>query len=766
MRGLGTFAFAALAWIWVDAANAEPHGADSTGFAPQYKPTLAVRRTAGEITIDGRMEDAGWAGAAKATGFCEVQPGDQICPIVESEAWVAYDDENLYVALFAHDDPAEIRVSLRERDDIWRDDYFGLMLDPYGDSSSGYEFFVNPIGIQGDLRLIRGGEQEDMAFDAIWHSKGILTERGYQVEIAIPFSSLRFPDLPVQNWRATFWRDHQRDARRRFAWSAIDRDDPCWMCNWGTLTGIEGIRSERQVDVIANVIGSGSEQLRDVSVPDGARKREDPTAEASATLRYAISSNATAELTINPDFSQIESDATAIDVNQPFAIFYSERRPFFQEGTELYDSWISAVYTRSILNPDVAGKFTARYGRTGVGYTLARDADSPYLVPLAEFTEGGSVGHSVSQIARVRRSFGENSFLGALITDRRIEDGGAGTVGSIDAGLQFWKNYRLESQVAVSRTSEPELPEAIPGGEDIVFGRARHTAALDGETFTGEGIYASLERSATIWNSDFDYWEYAPTFRTDNGFTYQNDYRQANWWNGLDFRPNGTWIKEWGPRFGFGRRWFYDGRLQEEWIRPHANLQLRYDTNLFLEYWSGASRWNDKLYDGRRLATVDVSSSFSEMVGLNGTAVWGRDVYRTFGEDAVLGRVVNLSASGRFRPTSRLQISPGWEYARMRHPVTDATFYDGYVLRTRATLQVTPALSSRLVLEYDQFSDRLSIEPLVTYRWNAFTVLFLGYGGRMQKYGPGSPYPELFEAAEWRNTSHRFFAKFQYLLRV
>ncbi len=401
-----------------------------------------------------------------------------------------------------------------------------------------------------------------------------------------------------------------------------------------------------------------------------------------------------------------------------------------------------------------------------MAYTVARDEDSPYLVPLGEYTLGASVGQSVSQIARARRTFGDNSFLGLLVTDRRIEDGGAGTLGAIDGALQCFKNYRLESQIALSREVEPRLPEAIE--DSVFFGRDDHSVALDGETFSGHAVYASLERSARVWSSDLDFWEYAPTFRSDNGFTSQNDYRQLNWWNGLAFQPNGEWVKEWDPRFGFGRNWFYDGTLKQEWIRPHASIDLKYQTNLFLEHWRGRERWNGHLYDGVNTTTIEVDSRFSELLGGSASLVVGREIWRSFDTDATLGRGLNASVSARIKPTANLVLSPSYSYARLRRPDDGSTLYDGYILRTRATYQFSRELTARCVVEYNEFDDGVSVEPLMTYRWNAFTVLYLGYGDHYQKYGVGTPYPDALtnEGTEWHRTTQQFFAKLQYLLRM
>ena len=188
-----------------------PSDSRADAFEPQFQPEVAVSRAAGPIRIDGDLDDPGWRTAARATGFAEISPGDQTEPAVHSEAWITYDDANLYVALIARDDPEEVRVSVCDRDQIFRDDYFGVMLDTYGDQSWGYELFVNPLGIQGDLRMHSDGS-EDISFDLVWDSRGRVTDDGYRVELAIPFASLRFPGAADQTWRINFWRDRQRDV--------------------------------------------------------------------------------------------------------------------------------------------------------------------------------------------------------------------------------------------------------------------------------------------------------------------------------------------------------------------------------------------------------------------------------------------------------------------------------------------------------------------------------------------------------------------------
>lgn len=193
---------------------------------PQVKPRLEVTRSTGEIKIDGDVTDPGWQGAARADGFTEFRPANKARPAVDTNVMVTYDETNLYLAFVCQDDPSSIRGGLRDRDDIWRDDYVGILLDTFGDNSA-YEIFLNPLGVQGDLRLMTSGN-EDAGLDLVMSSKGRVTETGYQVELAIPFASIRFPEAPVQTWKATFWRNRPRGDRQNYSWASIDQGEPCF----------------------------------------------------------------------------------------------------------------------------------------------------------------------------------------------------------------------------------------------------------------------------------------------------------------------------------------------------------------------------------------------------------------------------------------------------------------------------------------------------------------------------------------------------------
>jgi hypothetical protein len=228
--------------------------APRAAFEPQVQPTLQVERVAGEIVIDGVIDDAGWEGAARATGFAEFQPREAIAAEIPIEAWITYDETTLYVAFRVTDDPSSVRASLRNRDDVFSDDVVAIILDPFGTNASGYLIGANPLGVQLDMRLTQNSE--DPSFDLMFESAGRITDTGYEVELAIPFSSLQFPRGEVQEWRLNLVKLHPRSTMRQYSWGALTQNISCLLCQNGRLTGLEGIRAGSRIELLPSLVAS------------------------------------------------------------------------------------------------------------------------------------------------------------------------------------------------------------------------------------------------------------------------------------------------------------------------------------------------------------------------------------------------------------------------------------------------------------------------------------------------------------------------------
>lgn len=723
-------------------------------FEPNVQPILNVRRAPDRIRVDGRLNDPGWEGAERARNFAENWPDERGRPDVPSEVWVTYDDENLYLAFLAFDDPAGIRSSLTDRDQIWQDDYFGILLDTYGDAAWAYFLFANPLGVQGDTRFATASG-EDSGFDIIYDSEGMVTDSGYQIEMAIPFASLRFPDRAVQTWKVTFWRTRPRGARETHTWAALSRNEPCFLCQFGTLTGIEGVKPGGALELLPSVVASQAGIRSDPEDPTSSFDNQSLDGDVALNVRYAFSSGLTAEGTFNPDFSQVESDVAQIDVNTTFALFFPERRPFFQEGSDVFGTFFDVLYTRQINNPQFATKLVGRTGRTTIAYLGARDADSPLLLPFEERSFVGQAEKSINNIVRLRQTFLRDSYLGAVITDRRLEDGGSGSVAGVDGVFRFLGNYRLEYQLLGSWTREPNDTTLTSDINDLTFDRGRHTAAFDGESYTGFAQYTSLERSARHWNFDFDYWSASPTFRADNGFETRNDYRRVSMWQGLSFYPSTPLFNQIRPGV-FARRDWNQAGVGKRWlIEPSISLDLAAQT--FVNFWYdiGGDRFAEVDFDDIHRWGLFARSNFSDPVRLGFFVSHGESIFRDR-DDPRLGVGTDFEVFATLKPMSRLLIEPSVNYSELSASGDGTEFFSGFIFRTRTSLQFTRELFLRLVVQYNDFSRRFDVEPLLTYKVNPFTLFFVGSSLAYRDYD---------QPRQFAQTSRQFFAKFQYLFR-
>lgn len=720
------------------------------------RPTYNVVRLQSDIKIDGVLDDNGWIGVTRATNFAEQYPDNGAKAPVETEVLLTYDDSHLYVAFICYDsDAGSIRSSLTDRDNIWSDDYMGFIFDTYGDGAWAYEIFANPLGIQGDGRQVTSAG-EDIGFDLIFESEGIVTDSCYQIEIALPFSSLRFPDKPKQEWKATFWRTRPRESRSTSSWAFTDDDTNCWMCEFGTLTGIDNVRPGKDFVMLPSVIGFQSASLRDEEDRTSGLENENLDGEASLGLSYSITSSLSAEATINPDFSQVESDAAQIDVNQTFALFYPEKRPFFQEGGDLFGTYINAVYTRAINNPSLAAKLIGRMGSTSIAYLGAHDEDSPVIIPFEEQSEFVDAGESYSNILRLKQTLGEGSYIGGLLSDRRLDGDGSNTVYGVDGNFPFMKYYRFEAQVLGSHTAEPDDSSLTEDIDQTYFGGGKHTVAYDGESFPGYALYASFERSSRFWNFDIDYIDIDPAFRADNGFLVRNDQREVEAYSGLYFHPENRFMDRIEPGIVYGRIWNSRNEYKDSWIVAFLNFGLKAQTWLNFEYIYTREVFKEQKLPGMKRFAFDFDSFFSEPVQAGFEIIIGNFIARNE-EPPVMGDGLSYSFWVDVKPLSNVKIEQWYEYSKLKRQDNNQELFSGFIYRNRLNYQFTRELFLRLIIQYDDFDEEFDFEPLLSYELNPFTVFYIGSG---YNYG------DIDDSGNMTLSSRQFFAKFQYLFRL
>jgi len=725
-------------------------------YTPVFRPELEISRTEGPIKVDGHLEDPGWHGAAKASNFAEHNPGDQTKPAVDTEVWITHDDDNLYVAWLCYDEPKDIRASFCERDQIFSDDYVILCLDPFGDATLAYEISTNPYGVPGDL-LFSSSNGEDITYDMIYETAARITESGWVAEMAIPFASLRFPDRAEQRWRVDFWRNRPRESRYQYSWAAYDRDDNCWPCQWGTVSGISGVKPGIGLAVLPAVVGHQSGSLRD----DGKFANEDLKGDLGMGIACDISSELTAEVTINPDFSQVESDAAQIDVNTTFALFYPEKRPFFQEGSDLFNTYFDAVYTRSINNPLVAGKATWRKGSTSAAFLTARDENSIIILPFEESSEFVENGKSYSNIVRLRRDLGKQSHLGLVATDRRFDSGGSGTLCGIDGQMRLSESNALRLQVLATYTTEVDNLALTDSSFNVTrFDDGRYTAGLDGEEFWGHGMMVWLNRETKDYSVGGNYWDYSPTFRADCGFEPSNNGRQGSGWlQGIVRFDEKQVVENVTGRLDASRKWNYDGVRKDEWVMASSQVKFRTAQATVHSHYM----WSNELFggvefDGIWRAHTCFQTMPSGFLGCGGYLNYGHRIAR---DDLVMGKQIDYGLWADVKPVDRLLISASYDYISSDDLKTDINLFSQSLLRCRLSLQLTREFSARLIVQYNDRNDTWETDPLLTYRLNPLSIFYIG---STRDYRDLQPDGNGLEG--WTLTQRQYFVKLQYLFQL
>jgi hypothetical protein len=725
-------------------------------FVPVYHPELTIRRATGPIKIDGFLEDEGWRGAAKADNFAEHNPGDQTKPEVDTEVLITYDDEYLYVAWICYDDPSEVRSQLCERDQIFSGDYVILCIDPYGEATLAYEIAANPYGIPGDL-LYSSTHGEDISYDMIFESEGRITESGYVVEMAIPFQNMRFPDREEQVWRMDFWRNRPRESRFQYSWAAYDRDEDCWPCNWGTVKGISGAKAGKGFKLLPALVAYQSGSLND----DGEFENSDIKGELSLGASYDISSELTTEITINPDFSQVESDAAQIDVNSTFALFYPEKRPFFQEGSDLFKTYYDAVYTRSINDPSVAGKLTWRSGSNSLAFLTARDEHSVVILPFEENSRFVENGKSYSNIVRMRRDLGEQSHLGLVATDRRFDSGGSGTAAGVDGKIRLSASNSILFQALATYTEEIDNPALTDSAfNEETFDGGKYTKALDGETFWGHAFLTNIQRSTSDYWFGAEYSEKSPTFRVDNGFEPSNNYRYGNGWMGGILRFDDSDVLEnINGSFNFGRKWNFDGVQKDEWL--NADLSVRFRTaqsEIHASYMASNELFQNIQFNGIWQGHICLHTQPNGSLNFGGNYNYGHRIAR---HDLVMGKETRYGVWADIRPIDRMLLSASYSHIFSDGLDSGERLFSQSIFRSTLSLQFTRELSLRVIAQYNDRWEVWDIDPLIKYRLNSFSVFYIGSTNRYRNMTLDEDPLE-----GWHQTDRQYFLKFQYLFQL
>lgn len=736
-------------------------------------PSVPLPRIEEAIDVDGRLDEGVWTRAARLTGFHQYRPVDGRPAEERTEVLVWYSPRALHLGIVAYArDPRGIRATLADRDNIGSDDRVTIYLDTFLDRRRAFFFAVNPVGVQQDGVRTEGVESAGEIFggnidvnpDFLFDSRGQVTDSGYVVEVRIPFTSLRYPSSKapqrwgfnvVRNIPATGYEDTWTDARRAGA---------SFLAQSGAIEGLAGLERglviEAQPFLTLTATGARDEDDR------FSRDRPDPS--AGANLRFGFT-QLSLDATINPDFSQIESDVGLITVNERFALFIPEKRPFFLEGIELFSTPSRLVYTRRIVDPIAGGKLTGKLGPFGIAHLTAYD------------DAAGNEG--LFNITRLRRDFGGNSVTGITLTDFEAPGREYNRVLAADAHIVFAELYFFEAQLGGSWTRDP-------------FGRSRQAPIWKAE----------FDRTGRAWGFNYALSAVGDGFESRAGFVPRSGIVSGQAFNRFSlYGSRGALIENFTTFFGPSRVWLYDDfghrgavegneRLDTEWrLRGGWDVEVgvnrdyvRFLADEFTGYEVDRGPLGALPYDPpdelRGLLTLAAAVETPVFRVASASASISRGAVPIFAEGSE-GRETRVGLELGLRPTAALRIEGTGVFSRITRARDGSEFARTVIPRLKVEYQLTRSLFVRLVGEH-RAEERAALEDagtgepllidgapaaaqelgllrmdwLVSYEPTPGTVAFFGYGSTHDA-------PTASRFSELRRATDGFFVKLAYQFR-
>lgn len=676
--------------------------------------------------LDMQPSETTAASMNRVDGFVQRWPADGQPARIRTTAFLGYTDDALHVVFLAFDpDPSALRAHLIRREEVFsvNDDAVELRLDTFGDRRQSYYFVANPLGVQLDAAWPELEGRYDESFDVVWHTRGQRTPQGFVVWMTIPFKSVRFRPAEVQTWGIYLGRWVPRTGEWAF-WPHISHRQQSLLSQMARLEGLQGITAGRGAQIIPYATTRSFKAL-DAAAPGGpafVRDRVDGVigVDAKLVVRDAV----VLDVTANPDFSQVETDAPQITTNQRFEVFFPEKRPFFLENAGLLTTPINLLFTRRIRDPRVGGRVTGKVGSWTVG-GLVTDDEAPGLI-----VEPGhpSSGRSTwAGVGRVSRRLSPQANVGALVTHRGF-DGRENTIGAIDTNLRLGKVWSAAAQWAASRWIS-RRGEAVENGSAYVLSLAR-----GGRTVTA---------TTRIEGASQD-------FVSELGFVPRVDFHQASQSVTYTARPAST-LNDWGQTLLVERVWSDDGTPLDWRARPSIDFNFTRSSNVsaFVERSRITLRPSD---------APNVSAAFRVDPNTWGfTASTSPRPAWSLAANLVFGDAVNFDPAGTHRPdtgahmTARitaglrpltpLRIDNTWLRTQLRMHEGRAFVTD--IVRTRWAWQFTREWSLRVIAQYESTERdpqlttiaprrNVNIDVLLTRLLNPWTALYVGYNGNAQ----------------------------------
>ena len=753
-------------------------------------PRIEAASSSAPIAVDGRLDEPAWSRAARLTGFSQYQPVDGRAAEDPTEVLVWYAPDAIYFGIRARELHGDVvRATRANRDNITSEDHVQILLDTYNDRRLAFLFGVNALGVQqdgtrsdqfgggaGGRSATGGGNQNinpldgsvDLNPDYVFESRGRLVEGGYEIEVRIPFKSLPYQDRSEQDWGINVLRRVQHSGFQD-VWTPAVRANASFLGQAGTLEGLRDLRRGLVLEVTPTATGrlDGSR-----SAPGNWHYEE--AGELGADVRWGIRQNLTLNGTWNPDFSQVEADVGQVLLNERFALFYPEKRPFFLDGLELFDTPNQLIYTRSIVAPRGGAKLAGKVGHTNIATMVVAD-DSLY---------SNAGGHTpVFGILRLRNDLPGSGTVGAVLTTR--EDGpDYSRLGGLDLRLYHSKLYYVELQAAQAWTS------------------------TNGGSRNGPLLQAVWDRTGRGWGFHYSLQAISPDFNAAAGFVNRTGIINASIFNRLSFygRP-GALVQTIGGFIGVTRLFDYrepgDGSFEGgEFINPSATLRGGWQiggslnrsyftyapgqyTGYTVERTAGAAvdtipfvvpDKEDDQWGGSLRVTTPTFRQFTATASVSAGRV---PIFR----EAAPGKSLRIDGSIDLRPTSALRATLQVSRLSLNRRRDDSRSSSETIPRLKVEYQVSRALFLRLVGQYSaqkrgamvdrqgrpilqdgvktaaSSSNEFRMDWLFSYRPVPGTLFYLGYGSTMRE-------DQQFRFSDLSRTSDGFFGKLSYVFRL
>jgi len=683
--------------------------------------------------LDGKLDPEEWADALKLANFKTFQPDFDKDPSQKTEGYFLYDADNLYFAFRCYDaEPAKIKASLSKRDAMFSDDFVGIVFDTYNTMQSGYAFLVNPLGIQGDGMMDIQGNVSD-AQDFVWYCKGAIDEQGYVVEARVPLRSIRYPAGKTISIRMAFFRQFVRTSEVASA-PPIYPDKGSILAQTQVVS-VTGLGFKRVVELLPAATYSSRQ-----SAADGRMRRDESLGELGLTGKVGLSNDLTLDAAINPDFSQVESDAGQVDINLRYALYYPEKRPFFLEGSEAFNlgavvtSPLQAiVHTRTIVDPKAGFKLTGKVGRND---TIA----SIFAIDASPSSSSGNADapDAYFSILRYRRATSQDGYLGLFYTERD-QDGRINRVAGPDGQIRLSQASMLSFHALGS------------------FTRAEDAAAWSkGRAISLEYAYDSSKLAV-----DASFHDISSGFEADTGYLTRAGLTSLVANISPKFYTKSPWFRRISPVAGFSVLRDQDSGLNETSASLGLSAVLKGNSILTALY-SEAS----EIFLGRRFDvsgfTLTARSQLTKKIRLQANFRTGQairyvaDPYQGYSSRAVL--------SGVYQPTENINLTLSWSYSDLYKSSTKEKVYDYSILRGRLTYQVNKYLFFRAIVESNSYRRTLLTDFLASFTYIPGTVIHVGYGSFYERLSWVEG--EYREADRFLEMKRGFFFKASYLWRL